>query len=69
MCGGLEVTPFEVTRYPEHQVKVELLDTKEIELRANNSLIKKSSSSERNSVIRKSSYVDWSRGSPRGIYM
>ena len=29
--GGLEVTPFKVTRYPEHQVKVELLDTTEIE--------------------------------------
>ena len=25
--GGLEVTAFEVTRYPEDQVKVELLDT------------------------------------------
>ena len=31
MRGGLEVTPFKVTRYPEHQVKVELLDTTEIE--------------------------------------
>ena len=29
--GGLEVTPFEVTRYPEHQVNVELLDTTNIE--------------------------------------
>ena len=36
-------SPFEVTRYPEHQVKVELLDTQEIELHGNNSLIKKSS--------------------------
>ena len=25
--GGLEVIAFEVTRYPEDQVKVELLDT------------------------------------------
>ena len=38
MCGGLEVT-----RYPEHQVKVELLDTREIELHTNDSLMQKSS--------------------------
>ena len=38
VCGGLDVT-----RYLEHQVKVELLDTREIELHANNSLIEKSS--------------------------
>ena len=43
VCGGLEVTRLEVTRYPEHQVKVELLDTRKIELHANNSLIQKSS--------------------------
>ena len=41
--GGLEVTPFKLTRYPEDQVTVELLDTTEIELHANNSLIQKSS--------------------------
>ena len=38
VCAGLDVT-----RYPEHQVKVELLDTRIIELHANNSLIQKSS--------------------------
>ena len=38
VCAGLDVT-----QYPEHQVTVELLDTRIIELHANNSLIQKSS--------------------------